>query len=132
TRRSSDLTCAAGQASVLGLYDSQRLAYPTRRGQRASWADVDMEIAAALDRVRQEHGAVRVLTGTITSPTANAQIAAFLAAFANARHVAYDPISASAILDAHALTHGARLLPRYRFDRADVIVSFDSDFLGTW
>src|SRR5438477_1928055 len=43
-------TCAVGQASILGLYDSQRLAYPTRRGQRASWADVDMEISAALDR----------------------------------------------------------------------------------
>src|SRR5439155_7019618 len=37
-------TCAVGQASILGLYDSQRLAYPTRRGQRASWADVDREI----------------------------------------------------------------------------------------
>jgi molybdopterin-containing oxidoreductase family iron-sulfur binding subunit len=36
------------------------------------------------------------------------------------------------VLDAHALTHGARILPHYRFDRADVIVSFDADFLGTW
>ena len=35
-------------------------------------------------------------------------------------------------LDALALTHGVRLLPRYHFDRADVIVSFDADFLGTW
>src|SRR6185436_481116 len=43
-------TCAVGQASLLGLYDGQRLAFPTRRGQRATWADVDMEIAAALDR----------------------------------------------------------------------------------
>ena len=36
------------------------------------------------------------------------------------------------MLEAHALTHGARLLPHYHFDRADVIVSFDADFLGTW
>ena len=61
-----------------------------------------------------------------------ALIAEFLGGFKNGRHVTYDPISASAILDAHALTHGARQLPRYRFDRAEVIVAFDADFLGTW
>jgi molybdopterin-containing oxidoreductase family iron-sulfur binding subunit len=58
-------------------------------------------------------------------------IRSFLTTFKNAKHVTYDPISVSAVLEAHGLTHG-RLLPRYRFDRADVIVSFDADFLGTW
>ena len=125
-------TCAVGQASILGLYDSQRLAYPTRRGQRSTWADVDKEIAASLDRIRQEGGAVRILTPTSASPTTTALIAEFVGRFKNARHVSYDPISVSAVLDAHALTHGARLLPQYRFDRADVIVSFDGDFLGAW
>jgi len=125
-------TCAVGQASILGLYDGERLAYPTRGGQRSTWADVDKEITATLDRIRQQGGAVRLLTRTITSPTASALIAAFLGTFKNARHVSYDAISASAVLDAHALTHGAPLLPRYRFDRADVIVSLDADFLGTW
>ena len=132
TRSSGGSTCAVGQASILGLYDSQRLAYPTRRGQRSTWADVDKEIAATLDRIRQEGGAVRILTPTITSPTTAALIADFVGGFKNARHVSYDPISASAVLEAHALTHGARLLPQYHFDRADVIVSFDADFLGTW
>jgi molybdopterin-containing oxidoreductase family iron-sulfur binding subunit len=119
-----------GQASILGLYDDRRLQYPTRRGQRGTWAEVDKEILTALDRIRQQGGAVRLLTPTITSPTTSALIAAFLGSFKNARHVRYDPISASAVLDAHALTHGSRLLPRYRFDRADVIVSFDADFLA--
>jgi Fe-S-cluster-containing dehydrogenase component len=129
---SSGATCAAGQASVLGFYDGQRLQYPTKSGQRSTWADVDKEITASFDRIRQQGGAVRLLTSTITSPTTSALIEAFLGTFKNARHVRYDPISASAVLDAHALTHGARILPRYRFDRADVIVSFDADFLGTW
>ena len=125
-------TCAVGQASLLGLYDGQRLAYPMRRGQRSTWADVDKEITESFERIRQEGGAVRILTRTITSPTTAAVIAEFVSGFKNARHVTFDPISASAILDAHALTHGARQLPRYRFDRADAIVSFDADFLGTW
>src|SRR6185436_9311419 len=129
---SGGATCAVGQASLLGLYDGQRLASPMRRGQTSTWTEVDKEIAEALGRLRQDGGAVRILTSTITSPTTAALIAGFVGGFKNARHVTYDPISASAILDAHALTHGVRQLPRYRFDRADVIVSFDADFLRTW
>ncbi|PWT81657.1 MAG: [Fe-S]-binding protein [Blastocatellia bacterium] len=129
---SGGATCAVGQASILGLYDSLRLPYPTARGKRSTWRDVDRAIVSALDRIRVERGALRLLTPTITSPTTSALIAAFLATFKNARHVSYDPISVSAVLDAHMLTHGARMLPRYRFDQADVIVSFDADFLATW
>ena len=129
---SSGATCAVGQASILGLYDGQRLQYPMARGQRSTWPDVDKEIAAALDRIRQQGGSVRLLTPTITSPTTSALIASFLGTFRNGRHVLYDAVSSSAVLDAHERTHGARLLPRYRFDQADVIVSLDADFLGTW
>ncbi|MQA31043.1 MAG: molybdopterin-dependent oxidoreductase, partial [Luteitalea sp.] len=125
-------TCAVGQASILGLYDSQRLQHPTNAGQPAAWPDVDREIMAALERTMQEGRAVRILTSTVTSPTMAAVIADFVSGFPGARHVTYDPIAASALLDAHQQTHGVRLLPQYRFDRADVIVSFDADFLGTW
>ncbi len=124
--------CAAGQASILGLYDSQRLTAPMRDGQRASWADVDGAIRTTLDDIRTQGGAVRFLTGTVTSPTVRSLIGAFLKPFPNARHVAYDALSTSALLDACEQTHGARVLPRLRFDRAEVIVSFDADFLGTW
>jgi Fe-S-cluster-containing dehydrogenase component/formylmethanofuran dehydrogenase subunit B len=124
--------CAVGQASILSLYDSQRLQTPLLRGTKASWKDVDEDVEGKLQSIRNSRGKVRLLTGTITSPTTNAAITTFLSAFSDARHISYDPLSSSAILDAHRLTHGARVLPRYRFDRADVIVSFDADFLGTW
>ncbi len=129
---SGGATCAAGQASILGLYDSLRLAHPVGRGRRAAWIEIDTEITAALDRIRAQGGAVRILSASVTSPTKAALIAKFLSTLPDARHVTYDPVSVSAILDAHAQTHGLRSLPRYRFDRADVLVSFDADFLGTW
>ncbi|MEO8255990.1 MAG: 4Fe-4S dicluster domain-containing protein [Acidobacteriota bacterium] len=129
---SGGATCAVGQASLLGLYDGERITSPLRQGQKSTWTDVDKEIAEALSRLRENGGFVRILTSTITSPTTAALIAGFVGGFKNARHVVYDAIPASAILDAHALTHGVRLLPRYRFDRADVIVGVDADFLGTW
>ncbi len=129
---SGGATCAVGQASILGLYDSERLREPMKAGAPATWADVDAAILRKLGEVRQSGMAVRLLTSTVTSPTTTGLIAEFLATCPNARHDVYDPVSVSAVLDAHALTHGARVLPHYHFERADVVVAFDADFLGTW
>ncbi len=124
--------CAPGQASLLGLYDRLRLQQPLLGGRPISWAEIDHGIRGQLDSIRRKGGAVRVLSGTITSPTVRVFLQRFLTGFADAKHVVYDPISSSAILDAHERTHGQRVLPRYRLDRAEVIAAFDADFLGTW
>src|SRR6516164_3396123 len=124
--------CVVGQASLLNLYDSHRLKGPLREGQESTWAEVDAQIRAQLETIRASNGAVRVLSGTVSSPTLRAQIQRFLASFRNARYVVYDSLSSSAIAEAHEATHGERRIPHFRFDKADVIVSFDADFLGTW
>ncbi|HEY6943669.1 MAG TPA: TAT-variant-translocated molybdopterin oxidoreductase [Candidatus Acidoferrum sp.] len=124
--------CAIGQASLLGLYDSHRLKEPRLDGKAASWEEVDRQITSQLAAIRKSGSPVRVLSGTISSPTLKAQIRQFLGHFHDARHIVYDALSSSAILDAHQETHGQRLLPHFRFDKADVIASFDADFLGTW
>lgn len=124
--------CAVGQASILELYDSDRLQGPLIDGQPAEWETVDQEVTAKLEAIREDGGAVRVLTDSIISPTRRATIARFLEQFSDARHVMYDPLSSSAIPAAHEKTHGLAALPHYRLDRAEVIASFDADFLGTW
>ena len=121
--------CAVGQALPLGLYDSHRLTHPLADAKESDWATVDKEIKAKL---KVSEGAVVVVTNTVTSPTLQAEIDNFVNQFSNGRHVTFDAASSSAILDAHQQTHGTRVLPRYRFDRAKVIVSFGADFLGTW
>ncbi|HUE73130.1 MAG TPA: TAT-variant-translocated molybdopterin oxidoreductase, partial [Pirellulaceae bacterium] len=124
--------CAVGQASILGLYDNKRLRNPLRDGAETNWEEVDREVTARLAQIREQAGAVRFLTGTFNSPTTSAVLERFLGQFPNAQHVTYDALSSSAILDAHEQTHGIRSLPRHHFDKADLIVSFDADFLGTW
>ncbi len=119
--------CAVGQASILGLYDSHRLKHPLIRGRKAEWREVDAQIGARLAEIRGRGGRVAFLSGTVNSPTLRAAIEAF-----GAEHIVFEALSSSAIPEAHERTHGARVLPHYRFDRADVIVSFDADFLGTW
>ena len=125
-------TCAACQASILSLYDSKRLRSPQISAEPVTWQASDDAIGTALRKIKDEGGAVRVLTSSVNGPTEGRALKAFLAGFPDARHVSYDPVSASALLDAHERTLGQRVLPRMRFDLAEVVVSFDADFLGTW
>jgi len=124
--------CAVGQASLVELYDSHRLRAPRLQGQEMGWDEVDEAVEASIGETIATDGRVRFLTDTVTSPTEQRLIDRFLRQFPDARHVVYDPLSSSAILDAHLATHGGRILPRYDFSQADVIVSFGADFLGTW
>ncbi len=124
--------CAVGQASLLGLYDRLAPRQPLHQGQDSSWTALDLDIRRRLDQLHGERRPVRVLSSTITSPTLQAALQRFLDTFPDGRHIVYDALSSSSILEAHRLTHGQRLLPRYRFENAEVVVSFDADFLGTW
>jgi molybdopterin-containing oxidoreductase family iron-sulfur binding subunit len=124
--------CAVGQASLLGLYDQQRLRQPLQKGAPAEWHEVDQAILTQLEAIRIQKRGVRFLTGPLVSPTARSALRRFLDTFADSRHVVHDPRSTSAILEAHNRTHGIRVLPHYHLDKAEVIVSFDADFLGTW
>jgi len=124
--------CATGQASVLSLYDSKSLRSPLLRGAKSDWPAVDAEIERMLGEIRDRGGRVRFLTDSCTGPVEREQIGVFLTAFNDGTHVTYDPISASAIIDAHRDTHNLDRIPGYHFDRAEVIVSVSADFLGAW
>ncbi|HKJ66559.1 MAG TPA: TAT-variant-translocated molybdopterin oxidoreductase [bacterium] len=120
--------CAVGQASVLELYDSRRIQQPMRSGQSLPWDQIDRDITEILE----ESSGVYLLTGTIMSPSTRHWMDRFLSGFENGGRVEYDPVSCAAIPDAHQETHGVRALPKYRFNRADMILSFGADFLGAW
>ncbi len=120
--------CARGQATVLDLYDSQRLRTPWQGASPISWAQADAAIIAKL----KKSDAIRIVSRTVSSPSLLAALEKFKQRFPAARHIVYEPLSSSAIVEAHHRTHGQAVLPHYHFDRARVIVSFDADFLGTW
>ncbi|RME00718.1 MAG: 4Fe-4S dicluster domain-containing protein, partial [Deltaproteobacteria bacterium] len=124
--------CARGQASVLDLYDSERFQGPRIGGKDVTWEEIDREVRKGLDGVKERGKKLVILSTTITSPTLLSAIETFKGAYPNTEHVTYDPLSAHGILEAHARTHGRRVVPWYRFEKARVIVAFDADFLGTW
>lgn len=119
------------QASVLNLYDSSRLKSPLANGEEATWSTVDASIVKGLKAANAAGKQVVLLSSSIISPSTKAVIDAFAAKY-NAKHVMYDALSSSAMLDANKESYGVRALPTYRFDKADVVVSFAADFLGDW
>ena len=124
-------SCATGQAAVLSLYDNQRLRGPTWQGRAVSWRQVDEQIAQGLAAMDPGQRVV-LLTGTITSPSTRAVIAAWARRHPRFQHLAYDPISGSGLRHATDRIWGRAVVPHYRFERARVIVALEADFLGTW
>src|SRR5690554_498479 len=115
------------EASVLTLYDQQRLRGPQINGEPSDWATLDSQVASGL----KSAGTVRIVTNTIVSPSTERALARLVDAL-GAQVVTYDPSSNYGITKANESTYGTAMLPSYRFDRAQVIVSFGADFLGTW
>jgi molybdopterin-containing oxidoreductase family iron-sulfur binding subunit len=119
-------TSARVQASVLDLYDTSRLRFPTIDGKEVTFEAADKAVAA------QMGGNIVILTSTINSPSTKAVIAQFLAKYPGSKHVTYDAVSYSAMLLANEATNGVRGIPSYHFENAKAIVSLGADFLGTW
>jgi molybdopterin-containing oxidoreductase family iron-sulfur binding subunit len=123
------------QASVLSLYDTARVRFPmekTAEGfkEAPTYEAVDKKIAAALASAAGKQ--IVFLTSTINSPSVLTVMDEFKAKYPTAKHVTYDAVSYSGIIQANEASYGKKGIPSYHFDAADVIVSFGADFLGTW
>ena len=125
-------TNAQAQASVLDLYDNTRLRYPMQKDGKGfkevtGFDAFDKMVGAAITGK-----AVALLTSTVNSPSTIAIINEFLAKYPGSRHVQYDAVSYSGMLQANEACYGKKAIPSYHFDNAKVIVSLGADFLGTW
>jgi len=123
---------ARAQASVLDLYDVTRLKNPLRDNGDYGWEQTDSFVKSELDAIKAAGKKIRLITSTITSPSSLAVIADFLAAYPTAKHINYDAVSYTGIIQGNQNSFGKAVIPHYNFDKADVIVSFGADFLGTW
>jgi molybdopterin-containing oxidoreductase family iron-sulfur binding subunit len=123
-------TSAQVQASVLDLYDTTRLRYPMANRKEATFEAIDNMVASGL--AANAGKPLVLLTSSITSVTGRQIIAEVLAKFPGSRHVQYDAVSCSGMIEANLASYGKKAIPAYRFDNAKVIVSLDADFLGNW
>jgi molybdopterin-containing oxidoreductase family iron-sulfur binding subunit len=129
---SHGVTNARVQASVLSLYDNNRLRGPLTNGEETDFASLDKEVMAQLSDIKAKGGKMVFLTGTCASPSLDSLIAGFAETYGNVEHVIYDAVSEDAALNAFEKMYGHRALPDYHFEKADVILSVAADFLGDW
>lgn len=117
-------------ASVLSLYDANRLQQPKVAGKYVSWEEFDAQLSGKLNALGGKP--VVLLTNSIISPTTKRLIENFKSKYAGASHVTYDAISASGMIEANEANFGIAALPTYHFDKAEVILGVGADFLGNW
>lgn len=125
-------TSAQAQASVLDLYDNTRLRHPRQKDGKGfkevtSFDAFDKMVGGAI-----AGKSVAILTSTVNSPSTLEIVKEFLAKYPNSRHVQYDEVSYSGMLQANEACYGKKTIPSYHFDNAKIIVSLGADFLGTW
>src|SRR6185369_14467198 len=123
------------QASVLGLYDPDRSQTLTYLGDIVTWSAFLGAVAPAVNAQKAmasqqpPRAGLRILTETVSSPTIAYQLKTLLATSQTAKWHQYDAAGRDNIREGSRLAFGQYANTIYRFDKADVVVSLDSDFL---
>lgn len=136
-------TDAQVQASILSLYDPDRSAVALKTGAITTWENFTAFLDTLLNGpkdglgakigpgLRDQGGAgLRILTGTVTSPTLGAQLIAFLNDLPGARWHQYEPVNRDNARGGARLAFGEPLNTVYQFQNADVVLSLDANFLS--
>ena len=119
-----------GQASILGMYDPDRSQSVVSMGDQRSWQSFVTAIRGPLRAQKALQGAgIRILTPTISSPTLADQMGNLLKIYPQAKWHGYEPVNRDNVLEGAKLAFGQPVETRYDFEKADVIVSLDADFL---
>jgi MoCo/4Fe-4S cofactor protein with predicted Tat translocation signal len=126
-------TDAIVQASVLNLYDPDRAQTVTYAGAIRTWSEFLDSAQATLSRIKSTDGTpgLRILTGTVTSPTLAEQIQGLLNLYPQAKWHQWEPAGADGVREGSKFAFGRYVNTVYRPERAEVILSLDSDFLAS-
>ena len=125
-------TDAIAQAEILGFYDPDRAASLERDGEPKDWQNLLTALTAQRAQWTQSKGrGLRVLTGTITSPTLARQLAELQRQYPAMRWHQWEPISRDAVRAGARLAYGKPVEVVPILAQADVILALDADLLCT-
>ena len=126
-------TNARAQATVLSLYDNDKVKKPILNGsEEEDFNKVDDTVLKALADAQAANKKIVVLSHSFASPTFKKLFGDFKAKYANAELVTYDAYPYAAALDAAQEVFGNRALPVYDLSTSELVVSFQADFLGDY
>ena len=125
-------TNARAQASVLSLYDNDKVKQPKLNGKDETYDKVDDYVLKALTDAQTGGKKIVLLSHSYPSPTFKKLFADFKAKYPTAELVTYDAYPYAAALDAAQEVFGQRTLPVYDLSATELVVSFHADFLGNY
>ena len=119
-------------ASVLSLYDPDRSKAPALKGAPATWNEFEQEWRtwSAAHAANKGEG-MAVISESFNSPVVEKLAEQFKKQFPNATWVNYEPVSQENVVEGIKSVSGKAARPAYHLDQAAVVVSIDSDFLGS-
>jgi len=125
-------TDAITQAAVLDLYDPDRARTITNRSEITTWSTFLGAMQAEVQRHKPRQGAgLAFLTGPITSPSLAELLGKILTDNPQARWHQYDPITRDGARLGGQQAAGSPTNVIHHFDKADVVVALDADFLAS-
>jgi len=128
---SGGATTLQAQASVLDLYDPDRLTAARREGASTTWDAYDKFAAEHFSALRIQKGkGLYLLSEDFASPSLDLLREHLRAVMPLAHWHTYEPIGQENVRAAAGMAFGAPVVLQPRFERAQVIVSLDCDFLG--
>jgi molybdopterin-containing oxidoreductase family iron-sulfur binding subunit len=133
---------ALDQAAVLDLYDPARLRYPIKKSDsklvlykdempRSDWQKVDTQVVDRLKTATTEGKEIAIITHSVISPALNKLLNEFAVKYPTAKVYSYELHSNLQKLNAWIDSYGTTQLPSTKWNEADVILSFECDFLAT-
>jgi molybdopterin-containing oxidoreductase family iron-sulfur binding subunit len=130
--------CAQGQASIMSLYDPDRLKNPKKKLDRRfvdyNWKDASDEIV--FDLMNSGNKEIAIISHKIVSPTTKKVLDDFASKYPSTKIYSYeqfdDSVRNSAWTKCYPAngTSGSGEFPAIKWNEAKVILSLDGDFLG--
>lgn len=120
---------AYSQGSILNLYDPDRCPYVSKGEARSNWEEFSTFAKTHFASMGDGSG-LAFLTERNAGPSWLALKAEVSKKWPKALWVEFEPLASENAAQGSLLATGTYLEPHFAFDKADVVLSLDSDFLG--
>ncbi len=133
---------AIDQSTILDLYDPARLRYPIQKSDsklilykdnmpRANWDKIDTQIVEKLNNANNEGKEIAIITHSVISPTQNKLFNDFIEKYPSTKIYSYELYSDQEKRSAWLDSYNTNQIPAIKWNEADIILSFECDFLAT-
>ena len=131
--------CARGQASLHGLYNPDRIRTPLKKKAKGGFEPISWEEAERLllermaPLLREGKGERISFVSELITGTQKELAGRWMEELGSSKALyLWEPLACEYLRKGNHISLGLDLIPSYRLDRADFLISFGADFLETW